>query len=140
MCNFVHGVALCLVVCRQQPPLPRERLAQLGVNSPHQLLSMRLFSHSHSLTHTLPLRAIYHSLCTAKTGDIVLCHYQLAHAIAPNMSPNIRYMVYFRVSHVNHPYFQFRPESMDNVRLSLFLALSLFLVVFNSLLDRFLLR
>lgn len=34
----------------------------------------------------------------AKPGDVVLCHYQLAHSIAPNITSNIRYALYFRVS------------------------------------------
>jgi hypothetical protein len=33
----------------------------------------------------------------ARAGDLVVAHYQLAHAIAPNSSANIRYVVYFRV-------------------------------------------
>ncbi len=35
-------------------------------------------------------------------GDVVLCHYQLAHAAGPNTSPHIRYAVYFRIEHVDH--------------------------------------
>ena len=38
----------------------------------------------------------------AEPGDAVLCHYQLGHGIAPNLSSHIRYAVYFRLSHVNH--------------------------------------
>lgn len=30
-------------------------------------------------------------------GDIILCHYQLAHGITPNASPNVRYALYFRL-------------------------------------------
>lgn len=32
-------------------------------------------------------------------GDVVLAHYQLAHGTAPNVSPNVRYAIYFRVTH-----------------------------------------
>ena len=39
---------------------------------------------------------------TAEPGDAVLCHYQLGHGIAPNVSPHIRYAVYFRLNHLNH--------------------------------------
>jgi hypothetical protein len=39
---------------------------------------------------------------TARTGDVVLCHYQLAHGIAGNSSPFIRYAVFFRLSHIHH--------------------------------------
>lgn len=35
-------------------------------------------------------------------GDVVLCHYQLAHGISPNVSPHVRYAIYFRLSHVDH--------------------------------------
>ena len=39
---------------------------------------------------------------TAQPGDAVLCHYQLAHGIAGNSSPFIRYVVFFRFSHIRH--------------------------------------
>jgi hypothetical protein len=39
---------------------------------------------------------------TGRAGDVVLCHYQLAHAAGPNTSPHIRYAVYFRLEHVDH--------------------------------------
>jgi hypothetical protein len=39
---------------------------------------------------------------TGSPGDAVLCHYQLAHGIAGNSSPGIRYAIYFRLKHVDH--------------------------------------
>jgi hypothetical protein len=39
---------------------------------------------------------------TGKAGDVVLVHYELAHAAAINVSPHIRYAVFFRLMHVNH--------------------------------------
>lgn len=36
---------------------------------------------------------------TLRAGDIVLAHYQLAHSVAQNVSPHIRYAVYFRLAH-----------------------------------------
>ena len=39
---------------------------------------------------------------TGTAGDVVLCHYQLAHGIAGNASPHIRYAIYFRLFHVEH--------------------------------------
>ena len=39
---------------------------------------------------------------TGQAGDAVLCHYQLAHGIAGNGSPHIRYAIFFRLSHVDH--------------------------------------
>jgi hypothetical protein len=37
-----------------------------------------------------------------RAGDVVLCHYLLAHGITPNSSPNIRYAAFFRFFHVDH--------------------------------------
>ncbi len=34
-------------------------------------------------------------------GDVVFCHYQVAHTAAPNVSANVRYAVIFRLSHVD---------------------------------------
>ncbi len=48
-------------------------------------------------------------------GDIVLAHYALAHAIAPNCSPNVRYCVYFRLHHAAHPIDTPRPEALANI-------------------------
>lgn len=39
---------------------------------------------------------------TGKAGDVFLAHYQLAHGIAPNASPNIRYAIFFRLYHQEH--------------------------------------
>ena len=39
---------------------------------------------------------------TGRAGDVVLCHYQLAHAAGANASPHVRYAVYFRLEHVDH--------------------------------------
>ena len=41
-----------------------------------------------------------------KAGDVILAHYQTAHTIAPNISSDVRYCVYFRMHHRLHP-----PES-----------------------------
>jgi hypothetical protein len=38
----------------------------------------------------------------ARAGDIVLCHYQLAHAAGANTSPHVRYAVYFRLERRGH--------------------------------------
>jgi hypothetical protein len=39
---------------------------------------------------------------TGRPGDVVLCHYQLAHAVGVNTSSDIRYAVYFRVKSRGH--------------------------------------
>jgi len=37
-----------------------------------------------------------------RMGDLVLAHYELGHAGAPNLSPSIRYAVFFRLYHREH--------------------------------------
>jgi Phytanoyl-CoA dioxygenase (PhyH) len=37
-----------------------------------------------------------------RAGDAVLAHYQLGHSNAENHSPNVRYAIYFRLSHHDH--------------------------------------
>lgn len=39
---------------------------------------------------------------TGKAGDAVLVHYHIAHGIAANVSPNIRYACFFRLLHAEH--------------------------------------
>jgi hypothetical protein len=39
---------------------------------------------------------------TGMAGDAALCHYQLGHGIAGNVSPNTRYAIFFRLVHVDH--------------------------------------
>lgn len=39
---------------------------------------------------------------TAKAGDAMLCHYQTIHTVVSNVSPYIRYAVFFRLGHMNH--------------------------------------
>ncbi len=50
---------------------------------------------------------------TARAGDAVLCHYQLAHGIMGNSSPFIRYGIFFRLIHTNHDAWQW--ECMTNI-------------------------
>lgn len=38
----------------------------------------------------------------AQTGDALICHYQLAHTVVLNVSPHIRYAVFFRLAHADH--------------------------------------
>lgn len=38
----------------------------------------------------------------ARAGDAILCHYQVAHGIAPHFGPNIRYCIFFRLKHRDH--------------------------------------
>jgi hypothetical protein len=39
---------------------------------------------------------------TARAGDVLLAHYQLAHNAAPNVGPHVRYAVFFRLAHRAH--------------------------------------
>ena len=40
----------------------------------------------------------------AHAGDIVVCHHQLPHRAAPNLSPHIRMAVFFRIYHKYLPF------------------------------------
>ncbi len=52
----------------------------------------------------------------AEPGDVILAHYMLAHSIAPNTSPNIRYAVYFRVNmHQTAGEEKHHPQSMLDI-------------------------
>lgn len=44
----------------------------------------------------------------ARAGDAILAHYQLAHGVAPNLGPHIRYAVFFRLFHLDHGSFGIR--------------------------------
>ena len=48
-----------------------------------------------------------------QAGDAALVHYQLAHGIAGNGSPNVRYAIFFRLSHVDHE--QYHWECMTDI-------------------------
>lgn len=39
---------------------------------------------------------------TPRAGDVVLSHYQIGHGVAPNLSPHIRYAIYFRLHRTGH--------------------------------------
>lgn len=38
----------------------------------------------------------------AKPGDAVIAHYLLGHGVAGNISPDVRYAIFFRLHHVDH--------------------------------------
>jgi hypothetical protein len=50
---------------------------------------------------------------TARAGDGILAHYQLAHAAAHNVAPHVRYAVFFRLAHQNHD--PSSPQSMVDI-------------------------
>lgn len=45
-----------------------------------------------------------HKHIIAKAGDVVILNYCLAHNVAPNISPHLRYNVYFRITSRLHAY------------------------------------
>ncbi|HEY0709969.1 MAG TPA: hypothetical protein VGG33_24360, partial [Polyangia bacterium] len=45
----------------------------------------------------------------AQAGDALLAHYALAHGIAPNTGPDVRYAVFFRLYHQSHEAFGTAP-------------------------------
>jgi Phytanoyl-CoA dioxygenase (PhyH) len=45
----------------------------------------------------------------ARAGDALLAHYLLAHGMAPNLGPHIRYAAFFRLFHADHHTFGTRP-------------------------------
>ncbi len=51
----------------------------------------------------------------AKAGDIIIAHYQTAHSIAPNISDDIRYCVYFRVTHSRRKEKSYAPDCLTNI-------------------------
>ena len=53
---------------------------------------------------------------TGQAGDIVFCHYQLAHGVAANISPFVRYAVFFRLFHVQHA--QHKMDALTNIWLA----------------------
>jgi hypothetical protein len=44
-----------------------------------------------------------------RAGDVVLAHYALAHTAGPNLSPHVRYAVFFRLFHEDHEAAGHRP-------------------------------
>lgn len=51
----------------------------------------------------------------AKAGDVIIAHYQTAHSIAPNISDDIRYCVYFRVTHSRRKEKSYAPDCLTNI-------------------------
>ena len=45
----------------------------------------------------------------ARAGDAIVAHYQLAHGIAPNLGPHIRYAAFYRLFHRDHARLGTRP-------------------------------
>jgi len=50
---------------------------------------------------------------TGQAGDIVLTHYLLAHSVAPNVSPHVRYAVFFRIA--AHDHGEHRWENLNDI-------------------------
>ena len=58
-----------------------------------------------ALTNLPPLGPCRPRPLLGRAGDVVLAHYALAHAAAANLSPHIRYAVFFRLYHADHERF-----------------------------------
>jgi hypothetical protein len=57
----------------------------------------------HSLLEGMPAVSLPEPVqITGRAGDLILCHYLLSHGTAANLSPDVRYMVFFRLAHVDH--------------------------------------
>ncbi len=85
--------------------LPQENAGNLAVwPGTHDLFETYFQEHGpQSLLDGMPQVQMPESRqITGKAGDAVICHYQLAHGIASNASPHIRYAIYFRLHHVDH--------------------------------------
>jgi hypothetical protein len=85
--------------------IPHEFMGNLAVwAGTHRLYENYFRKHGpQSLLNGLPpLELSQPQQITARAGDAVLCHYQLAHGITGNSSPFIRYGIFFRLIHKNH--------------------------------------
>ena len=81
----------------------------------HHLLQAHFQEHGpESLLAGLPQVSLGEPMqITGKAGDIVIAHYELAHGVTPNVSPSIRYAIFFRLHHVDHD--AHRWESMTDI-------------------------
>ena len=52
---------------------------------------------------------------TGKAGDVIFASYHLGHTAAPNISPNTRYAVIFRIHHTARPNSQMNLDAMTNM-------------------------
>lgn len=76
---------------------------QIALSFPDASPPGRLHPHLDGMLEGMPEVALPEPVpVSGRAGDVVLCHYQLAHAAGPNTSPHIRYAVYFRLEHVDH--------------------------------------
>jgi ectoine hydroxylase-related dioxygenase (phytanoyl-CoA dioxygenase family) len=49
-----------------------------------------------------PVRMPQPQQLLGKAGDVLFCHYQTAHTVVSNVSPYIRYAIFFRLMHQKH--------------------------------------
>ena len=69
----------------------------------HRVLEAQFRRHgAASIVSGLPDLLVAPRPLTARAGDVVLAHYALAHAAAPNLGAQVRYAVFFRLSHLDH--------------------------------------
>ena len=51
----------------------------------------------------------------ARPGDVILTHYQTAHHVAPNFSPDVRFAIYFRLFSTARDRWSWCPEALTNI-------------------------
>jgi hypothetical protein len=97
--NFTALVAILL------SDLPSPRAGNFTVwPGTHHLYERYFREHTpQSLLNGMPDVALPEPIqITGRAGDIVFCHYQIAHGVTPNASPHVRYAIFFRLTHVDH--------------------------------------
>jgi hypothetical protein len=93
--NFTALVGVCL------SPVRREFAGNFAVwPGSHHVLEQHFRDHGpEALRHGMPAIPLGEPLqLMAEPGDVVLCHYGLAHSWTPNVVGEDRYVVYFRLS------------------------------------------
>jgi len=81
----------------------------------HRALAARFASHGidELLRGFPPIAMPAPRQLTARAGDAILAHYQLAHGAAPNVGPHVRYAAFFRLAHQDHD--PASPETMVDI-------------------------
>jgi ectoine hydroxylase-related dioxygenase (phytanoyl-CoA dioxygenase family) len=51
---------------------------------------------------------------TGKAGDVFIVHYNLAHAVGYNISPNVRYATFYRIKHIDINKSNWQQSMMNN--------------------------
>ena len=89
--------------------VPTDFAGNLGVwPGTHHLYERYFRDHGHEILMRdgaegmPPIAMPQPEMVTARAGDVILVHYQIAHCASPNVSPHPRYAIYFRLQHVEY--------------------------------------